>query len=249
MAGRAGIVVTAVARTAQVRGLAATTLASWGLVPRPERVSAVVDAELGILLRRELRYPDGKVAVTEFLGLEVGGAVDPSVFSAEAGSFSGDRSGSTDGSGRRPVEDVGLEALKMVAGLAAGGLGAAIKYTPKRQVDPFAAATAEDPDDVMPDDEPLPAGPPAGGRRAGDEAPDGAAGGTAESSSGAEGRTPVGDEVLNLLYRDGLEPARSAGGCANGPMARWWGAPCWARCRSLPGGRGSAGSGSWSTRC
>ena len=42
------------------------------------------------------------------------------------------------------------------AGLAAGGLGAAIKYAPKRHVDPFAAATSEDPDDVMPDDEPLP---------------------------------------------------------------------------------------------
>ena len=45
----------------------------------------------------------------------------------------------------------------MVAGLAAGGLGAAIKYAPKRHVDPFATATAEDPGDVMPDDEPLPA--------------------------------------------------------------------------------------------
>ena len=60
------------------------------------------------------------------------------------------------------MDDVGVEALKMVAGLAAGGLGAAIKYAPKRHVDPFAAATAEDPDDVMPDDEPLPGW--AGGR-------------------------------------------------------------------------------------
>ncbi len=45
----------------------------------------------------------------------------------------------------------------MVAGLAAGGLGAAIKYAPKRHVDPFATATSEDPGDVMPDDDPLPA--------------------------------------------------------------------------------------------
>ena len=95
--------------------------------------------------------------MTEFLDLEVGGAVDPSVFSPDAGSFFGDGSAGEGGSGRSPLEDVGLEALKMVAGLAAGGLGAAIKYTPKRQADPFAAATAEDPDDAMPDDEPLPA--------------------------------------------------------------------------------------------
>ena len=148
-----------------MRGMVPSTVLPWELMPRPERVSVVVDGELGILLRRELSYPDETVTVTEFLGLEVGGAVDPSVFSAEAGSFFGGRPGAEDGSGRSPLEDIGLEALKMVGGLAAGGLGAAIKYTPKRQVDPFAAATAEDPDDAMPDDEPLPAW--AGGEGAG----------------------------------------------------------------------------------
>ena len=93
VAGRAGIVVTGAARTARLRGLSALTTAAWGSVPRPERVSAVIDGELGIVLRRELGYPDGTVKVTEFLDLEVGGAVDPSVFSADAGSFFGDRSG------------------------------------------------------------------------------------------------------------------------------------------------------------
>jgi hypothetical protein len=189
VAGRAGIVATGAARTAQLGGLSAATVVSWGLVPRPERVSAVIDAELGIVLRRELRYPDGRVTVTEFLGLEVGGAVDPPVFSADAGSFFGDRPAGQEGSGRPPLEDVGRDALKMVAGLAAGGLGVAIKYTPRRHVDPFAAATAEDPDDAMPDDEPLPAW--AAGQGAGE---------AAEDACEADGRTPVSDEVLNLLY-------------------------------------------------
>jgi hypothetical protein len=198
VAGRAGIVVTGVGRTAYLRSPAAAAMFSWGLVPRPESVSAVIDAELGIVLRRELRYPDGRVEVTEFLGLAVGGAVDPSVFSPAAGSFFGDRPAGE----RRAVDDVGLEALKLVAGLAAGGLGAAIKYAPKRPVDPFAAATSEDPDDVMPDDEPLPAwaaGQAAGGAAEAEAAEAGAA--------EADGRTPVSDEVLNLLYRGGLEPA------------------------------------------
>jgi hypothetical protein len=192
VAGRAGIVVTGAARTARLRGLSASTVLPWDLMPRPERVSAVIDMELGIVLRRELGHPGGTVTVTEFLGLEVGGAVDPSVFSPAAGSFFGDRPAGE----HRPVDDVGLEALKMVAGLAAGGLGAAIKYAPKRHVDPFAAATSEDPDDVMPDDEPLPAW--AAGQTA-----DGAA----EEAAEADGRAPVSDEVLNLLYRGGLEPA------------------------------------------
>jgi len=203
VAGRPGIVVTGVARTARLVGLSAWTMLPWGLAPRPERASAVVDAELGIVLRRELRYPDGTVTVTEFLDLEVDGAVDPSVFGADAGSFFGGRPGAEDGSGRSPLEDVGLEALKLVGGLAAGGLGAAIKWTPKRQVDPFAAATAEDPDDAMPDDEPLPAW--AGGQSASGVAEE------ASEADGVDGQTPVSDEVLDLLYRGGLEPAPFSG--------------------------------------
>ena len=136
VAGRAGIVVTGTARSeSRKRGLVTSMVLPWGLLPRPERVSVVVDRELGILLRRELSYPDGTVGVTEFLGLEVGGAVDPSVFRPVAGSFFGGRPGAADGSGRSPLEDLGVEALKLVGGLAAGGLGAAIKYSPKRQVD------------------------------------------------------------------------------------------------------------------
>jgi hypothetical protein len=208
VAGRAGIVVTGVGRTARLRGLSALTALPWDLMPPAERVSAVIDRELGIVLRRELRYPDGRVKVTEFLDLEVGGAVDPSVFSPAAESFFGDRPAGE----RRPVDDVGLEALKMVAALAAGGIGAAIKCAPKRHVDPFATATSEDPDDVMPDDEPLPAW--AAGQAA-DEAEEEEAAAAEVDGSGAvdqaadeaDGRTPVSDEVLTLLYRSGLEPA------------------------------------------
>src|ERR1700722_5433012 len=193
VAGRAGIVVSGTARSvSRKRGLVTSMVLPWELIPRPERVSVVVDRELGILLRRELSYPDGTVRVTEFLELEVGGAVDPSVFSPVAGSFFGGRPGAEDGSGRSPLEDLGVEALKLVGGLAAGGLGAAIKYSPKRQVDPFAAATTEDPDDAMPEDEPLPAW--AGGSAAGDSAAE--AGDSGAGAAEAEGRTPVGDEVL-----------------------------------------------------
>ena len=93
VAGRAGIVVTGTARTARLPGLSEPVAPPWDLTPRPERVSAVVDVELGILLRRELGYPGGTVGVTEFLELEVGGAVDPSGFSPVAGSFFGDGGG------------------------------------------------------------------------------------------------------------------------------------------------------------
>jgi hypothetical protein len=185
VAGRPGIAVTGVARLGPSLGLAGTTLVPWGLVPRPERVSAVIDAELGIVLRRASwsgspeteAEADGDV--TEFLSLAVGGAADPSVFTAPAGSFFGDGPSGGRAADRRPVDEAGRAALTMVGGLAAGGLGAAIRYTPRRQADPFAAATAEDPDDAMPADDPLP--------------------------DDADG-PPVSDEVLDLLYRGGLDP-------------------------------------------
>jgi hypothetical protein len=187
VAGRPGIAVTGVARLGPSLALAETTLVPWGLVPRPERVSVVIDAELGIVLRLESwsKSPDAEAAVTEFLSLAVGGAADPSVFTAPAGSFFGDGPRGDRASDRRPVDEAGRAALKLVGGLAAGGLGAAIRYTPRRQADPFAAATAEDPEDAMPVDDPLP-----------DWVTDGAA---------ADG-PPVSDEVIDLLYRGGLDP-------------------------------------------
>ena len=204
VAGRAGIAVTGVARTGPSWGLLGTTLLPWGLVPRPERVAAVIDAEFGIVLRRALWSGDSDedADVAEFLSVDAGGSADPAVFAAPAGSFFGDGPSGERGSDGSRADQVGLAALKLVGGLAAGGLGAAIKYGPKRPVDPFAAATAEDPDDAMPDDEALP-GWAAGGSDGADGS-DGAGG--SDGADGADGRTPVSDEVLELLYRGGLEP-------------------------------------------
>ncbi len=195
VAGRPGISVTGVARTSPLRGLVGTTLLPWGLVRRPDRVTAVIDAELGIVLRRELWSADGDgdadadADVTEFLSLEAVGAADPSVFTAPEGSFFGDGPSGGRGSDGPPVEEVGLAALKMVGGLAAGGLGAAIRYAPKRQADPFAAATAEDSgrrDAGRRTVARLDRGPAADGADA-----DGADGADGRTPDSADGRTPV----------------------------------------------------------
>jgi hypothetical protein len=201
VAGRPGIAITGVARPGRIRGFAGSALLPWGLLRRPDRVTAVIDAEFGIVLRRELSRGDdgdeggdegGGADVTEFLSVEFGGSANPSAFTAPEGSFFGGGPGGGRASERRAVDEAGLTALKMVGGLAAGGLGAAVRYAPKRRADPFAAATAEDPDDAMPDDEPLPGWAADGA--------DGAAG-----SDGVGGRGRVSDEVLDLLYRGGLE--------------------------------------------
>jgi hypothetical protein len=175
-------------------------------------VEAVVDAELGILLRYSRRSGDEPPAVTEFSSLDVGEPAEAAWFSAPAGSvFGGDKGGRTRGPGGRPADGAadaslgdalgealgaaGKEAAKTVAGLAAGGLGALIRYAPRRQrVDPFARATAEaaDPEAQMPTDEP---------------APDAEAVAAAAAASGlADEVAPSGltDEVLHLVYRGGL---------------------------------------------
>src|ERR1700722_8646213 len=121
VAGRPGIAVTGVARLSRSRGPAGAALMPWGLVPRPERVSVVIDAELGIVLRGESWSGSPDADVTEFLSLEVGGAADPSVFTPPAGSFFGDGPSGGRASDRRPVDEAGLAALTMVRGLAAGG--------------------------------------------------------------------------------------------------------------------------------
>jgi hypothetical protein len=162
-------------------------------------VEAVVDAELGILLRCSRRSGDGPPAVTEFSSLDVGEPAEAAWFSGPAGSvFGGDKGGRAESPGDRSdgaadaspgdalgeaLGAVGKEAAKTVAGLAAGGLGALIRYAPRRQrVDPFARATAEaaDPEAQMPADEPAP---------------------DVEAVTTDAGLT---DEVLHLVYRSGL---------------------------------------------
>jgi hypothetical protein len=166
----------------------------WRRPEAYERVVGVADATLGFLLRVELRYADRDADVTEFASLAVGTEVDPSVFTAPAESFFGDGTAPGDHLGGI-FGGPGREAVKTAAGLAAGALGAVVRFGPSRRVDPFKRATAEaaDPDMLMPADEPLPGW---------------AAKGTGPGGTGQDaGGTPVHDEVLHLLYRGGVEVA------------------------------------------
>jgi hypothetical protein len=192
-------------RSTGIGGLFAP-LPRWLSGPEPcdEQVEAVVDAELGILLRCSRWSADAAPRVTEFVSLSVAGTVESPVFSAPAGSvFSDDTGGSWP---RRPQDQqgdqaggtsfgdavgealgaAGKEAAKAVAGLAAGGLGALIKYAPRPRVDPFAQAAAEaaDPEAELPADE---------------TAPDGAAAATSDSEA-------LPDELLHMVYRSGVTP-------------------------------------------
>jgi hypothetical protein len=166
-----------------------------------DEVEAVVDAELGILLRLTRRADgDGPPRVTEFVSLDVPTTAADSVFTAPPGSvFAGDKDSRTRGADDEPagaagpslgdalggaLETAGKEAAKAVAGLAAGGLGVLIRHASRRsRTDPFTQATAEatDPEAEMPADEPAPDGP---------------------GSASRDGALP--DEVLHLMYRNGL---------------------------------------------
>jgi hypothetical protein len=203
--GRAGLRVLATPRTVIGRDSRRWRheRGSIGLVPGPgprwlrsgywDEVDAVIDAELGILLRCARRLGDHEPSVTEFESLEVGGPAEAALFSAPAGSVFGRarraRGGPFGDAADSALSGVVREAAKTVAGLAAGGLGAAIKFGPSRNLDPFAQATAEetDPEGAMPTDE---------------ADPDGT--GAAAGASAAA----VSDEVLHLLYRGGLPAPR-----------------------------------------
>jgi len=162
---------------------------SYGMLPvsprrasisvRYEHVSAIVDAELGILLSCERRPGDDDPELAEFVSLTIDPDTDPAAFTAPPGSVTSAPTGD---------ESFGWEAAKTAAGLAtglaAGGLGAVVRYAPfgRRHVDPFAHATNEDdPEPEMPLDDPVP-GP-----------------GAAPASPTA----PVSDQILHLLYRTG----------------------------------------------
>jgi hypothetical protein len=182
--GRAAIRIVATARDHDHDRLAAP-LPQWPPVGRADRVDALVDAEFGILLRCESRRGERAPHVAEFLSLTVPAEADPGQFTAPEGSVFGDGSGPW--SFGFPFGGAGREVAKTAAGLAAAGLGAAIRYAPRRRPDPFARATEEaaDPDAALPrDDGPAPDGPP-----------DPAA-------------PPVSDEVLHLLYRSGTAEPR-----------------------------------------
>lgn len=186
--GRPAIRVVATARRdTRYQGVAGAlkTLPSfhWPLfLVRPDRATVIVDAELGILLRCEAQRGEQEPEVTEFRSLTLEPEADPARFTAQEGSIFAD--GPAPSSSGLPFGGAGREVAKTVAGLAAAGLGAAIRYTPRRRPDPFARATeeAEDPDATMPRDD----------SAARDGAP----------------TAPVSDEVLHLLYRSGTAVPR-----------------------------------------
>jgi hypothetical protein len=194
-------------------GRNAWSMRSVGIIPVPsvfdeavetwDEVAAVVDAELGILLRCSRRLGTKMAEVTEFLSLTVGGEADadPARFSPPEGSVPGGRAERDGGPHRRSGgglgeslagslsafgQDVQKSAAKAVAGMAAGGLGAAIKFSWSPPKDPFAQATAEESDS----DAEMPRGDPAPQDGSGPTAP------------------PVNDELLHLLYRSGAASPR-----------------------------------------
>jgi hypothetical protein len=182
--GRAAIRVEATPRRSLPDGPGPRGL-SYGVLPvsprraslsfRYDHVSAIVDAELGILLSCERRRGDDAPELTEFVSLTIDPDTDPAAFTAPPGSVTSAPTGE---------ESFGREAAKTAAGLAAGGLGAVVRYAPfgRRHVDPFAHATNEDdPEPEMPLDDPVP-GP---------------------SVAPASPTAPVSDQVLHLLYRTG----------------------------------------------
>jgi hypothetical protein len=146
---------------------------------RPGRTEALVDAELGILLR--VAYLPGEDSlpedeeppdVTELVSLEVDPAIDPAQFIPPPGSAVGE-SWSEAFSSAGPV----AAAVQTAAGLAAGGVGAWINHRTSSR----AGTASGDTEARMPQDDPAPEMSP-DGRPAG---PD------------------VSDEVLELLHDSG----------------------------------------------
>jgi hypothetical protein len=203
--GRDGVRVVATARrgTGPAGTIRFPPFRPWPPV-RFDHVEAIVDAELGILLRCERRQGDRAAELIEFRSITVDPVPGPEQFAAPAGSIFGDGNGRPFGGPLRggpfsggpfsggPFSGVGWEIAKTAAGLAAGGLGATIRYSPFGPFGPLRSSRSSRPraDDgdteaAMPHDDPEP-----------EDAADG---------------PPVSDEVLHLLYRGGaVAPAFTA---------------------------------------
>jgi hypothetical protein len=185
--GRDGIRLVATARrdTRTTPGTRFSPFSAWPPM-RFDHVDAIVDSGLGILLRCERRKGDRAAEVIEFRSLTVDQVADPAQFTAPAGSILGEGDGCLSGTHfSGPFSGTGWEIAKTAAGLAAGGLGAAIRYSPFGPFGPLrpprpAPPRDEDAEAAMPRDDPPPAD-------------------IAE-------RPPVSDEVLHLLQRGGAVP-------------------------------------------
>jgi hypothetical protein len=120
----------------------------------PVRVWA--DAELGILLRIAVpgddgELDDGELEVTELVSADFDPVIDPARFAPPPGSRIAESTGEALGGMLGPA----WWAAKTAAGLAAGGLGAWIKYSPFRRAQP-AAADGVELESAIPADEPPP---------------------------------------------------------------------------------------------
>ncbi len=139
------------------------------------RVEAVVDAELGIVLRLVRDADEPEPEVTELVSLEVGVVADPANFAPPAGSRLGESLSEAFGGGGPAGR-----AARMVAGVAAGGLGAWIRHSQSGRQPP-AAGGGEDGQSAMPP---------------GDPAPE-------ITTDGVPAGPPVTDELLSRLHRGG----------------------------------------------
>ena len=144
-------------------------------------LTVIVDAELGILLRYEETFEGQRVSLTELttVVLDPPEAADLSRFDPPAGSRIGQDRGE---SLRVTFSGPGWEAMKTVAGLAAGALGASIRFAPHRPGQQnFSEGELQA---AMPPAEPAVLEPGGG--------------------------PPLPDDLLYLLYRSGENPAFTA---------------------------------------
>jgi len=120
----------------------------------PDRVEVLVDPGLGILLRQE-EILDGKtLSVTELTGIRT----DPAPADGEQFRPPGGWDSVRGDAPRVAPRGPGWEASKLIAGLAAGGIGALVRSSRSRS---FEQATREEPEAEMPPDvEPVPADGP-----------------------------------------------------------------------------------------
>lgn len=131
-----------------------------------------MDAELGILLRIAWLAGSEAPDVTELVSLELNPVIDPAQFTPPPGSRVGESFGVGLGAG-----GPAWWAVKTAAGLAAGGLGAWIRYSPFSHGQP----TGADAEAAIPSDDPVPE----------------------LSQDGLPPGPQLGDEVLHLLHDSG----------------------------------------------
>jgi hypothetical protein len=184
--GRTGIRVTGTVR-GPVRRMRTSPIGASPsrIATRDRHVEVVIDPELGILLRYRGVASDRnhKATLVEFTRLNIPGEAADALFEPPAGSSVTTAKqvyrGPTGHSGLPKEILEFLGPVKAIAGLAAGGLGATLWYTPLGWFSRYPGDTGEPiPDDEQP--------PPAS----------------------VEDEAPVGDEVLSLLYRSGSEVPR-----------------------------------------